>query len=92
MTLPLHAVYWLVHVPHARPVAWQARHVLSKRGLRPEAFISPGDSSEETVVFICAASRLHVRSAAALPPVPEAAMAAPGCLAPAWEATRQDVV
>ena len=64
--------------------AWQARHVLSKRGLRPEAFISPGDSSEETVVFICAASRLHVRSAAALPPVSEASMAAP-----AWEATRQ---
>ena len=61
--------------------AWQARHVLSKRGLRPEAFISPGDSSEETVVFICAASRLHVRSAAALPPVSEASMAAP-----AWRA------
>ena len=49
-----------------------------------EAFISPGDSSEETVVFICAASRLHVRSAAALPLVSEASMAAP-----AWEAARQ---
>tara|TARA_B100000795_G_scaffold261883_1_gene239151 strand:+ start:2945 stop:3478 length:534 start_codon:yes stop_codon:yes gene_type:complete len=44
----------------------ETREVLSRRGLRPEAFISPGDSSDETVVFICAAGRLHVRSAAVL--------------------------
>ena len=51
--------------------------MLSRRGLRPEAFISPGDSSDETVVFICATGRLHVRSAAALPLVSEASLAAP---------------
>lgn len=39
--------------------------MLSKRGLRPEAFISPGDAKDETVVFISADGRLHVRSAAA---------------------------
>ena len=51
--------------------------MLSRRGLQPEAFISPGDSSDETVVFICATGRLHVRSAAALPLVSEASLAAP---------------
>ena len=42
----------------------EARDVLSKRGLRPEAFISPGNAKDETVVFIDANGQLHVRSAA----------------------------
>ena len=40
--------------------------MLARRGLRPEAFISPGDSSDETVVFIAANGKLHVSSAAIL--------------------------
>lgn len=52
-----------MHV-HTRYRPWQARGVLSRRGLRPEAFISPGEAKDETVVFISADGRLHVRSAA----------------------------
>ena len=47
--------------------AGQARDVLSRRGLRPEAFISPGHAKDETLVFIGPNGQLYVRSAAAPP-------------------------
>ena len=45
----------------------EAHAVLSTRGLRPEAFVSPDNARDETVVFIDHSGRMHLRSAAVPP-------------------------
>tara|TARA_B110001452_G_C15048503_1_gene366130 strand:+ start:104 stop:685 length:582 start_codon:yes stop_codon:yes gene_type:complete len=44
----------------------EARAMLNKRGAEPEQFLKPGQAKDETVVFIAANGKLHVRSAAIL--------------------------
>lgn len=44
----------------------QARKALEERGMKPETFIAPKDSKDETVVYFAANGQAYVRSAAIL--------------------------
>ena len=67
MTLPLHAVYWLVHVPHARPVRGRRgtcspREVCGRRlSSRQETRVRRRSSSSVPQAGCTSAQRRHCR-------------------------------